>query len=81
MLTDAQGNGVAFGALREVRTGLGKRIGDPVLIGENSAQRQYLQRVYAALTEDMNLHAGRVSPQALARIMRDLRTVESEVAG
>ncbi len=71
LTTDAAGaGGIPFGALREVRTALGKRIGDPVLVGENSAQRQYLQRVYAALTEDMNRHAAAVSPQAIRDLMR-----------
>lgn len=71
LIADAQA-GIPFGALREVRTGLGKRIGDPVLVGENSAQRQYLQQVYGALTEDMNRHAALVSQRAI----RDLQVAD-----
>lgn len=66
----AQAGGIPFQALREVRTALGKRIGDPLLVGENSAQRQYLQQVYAALTRDMNSHAAATSPGAIRDLLR-----------
>lgn len=73
VVQDAQQNGgVPFEALRQIRTNLGRDLGDPMSFGETSSSRQYLQRLYGALTEDMN----RTIMQANPRAARDLAVAD-----
>lgn len=59
-----QGGGIPFEALRQIRTDLGKDLGDPLSFGQTKSSRQYLQRLYGALTDDMNRTVMQASPQA-----------------
>src|SRR5690606_40844475 len=61
---EGAGGEVPFDAFRQIRTNLGRDIRDPVVLGEGTASRAYLDRLYAALTEDMNAAAIRANPDA-----------------
>lgn len=60
--------GIPFGALRQIRTDIGKNIAEPFTSGATSAQNVLQKRLYAALTEDMTTAVGDVSESALRRL-------------
>lgn len=64
MLNDAGAAGLSFDAVRAVRTDLGRILGAPRTATESpsSATRPYLERLYAALSDDM--HAAIRNPAA-----------------
>lgn len=62
------GNGIAFDALRQVRTMIGKNLANPVLAGSTGAQNEAMKRVYAALTEDMSAAAQAAGPEAAKKL-------------
>lgn len=62
LIADAGQSGYPFEILRRYRTDLGKRIGDGVMAGENTPQREYLQAVYGAVSRDMSEAAVRAKP-------------------
>lgn len=62
----ADAGGMRFETMRQLRTDIGRELGAPggsASPAEN-ARRQYLERLYGALTEDMAAHARSVSPEA-----------------
>jgi len=65
---DAAEGGIAFSALRQVRTGIGQDIARPNLIGGSGAQNAALKRIYGALTEDMSAAAKAAGPEAAKRL-------------
>lgn len=64
----AGGKGIAFDALRQVRTMIGKDLSSPVLAGSTGAQNEAMKRVYAALTEDMSAAAQAAGPEAAKKL-------------
>jgi len=65
VVRDAEQNGgIPFEALRQIRTDLGKDLGDPLSFGQTKSSRQYLERLYGALTDDMNRTVMQANPQA-----------------
>lgn len=53
----SSGGGIAFSALREVRTMIGRDLDSPVLAGSTGSQNAAMRQIYAALTEDMSAAA------------------------
>lgn len=60
--------GLAFSALRAVRTNIGRDIATPTLSGSTGAQNEALKRVYGALTEDMSAAAQAAGPEAAKKL-------------
>ena len=65
---DAAEGGVAFDALRQIRTNIGKDIAAPQLSGSTGAQNEALKRIYGALTEDMSAAAKEAGPEAAKKL-------------
>lgn len=63
LLGDAGETGLEFGALRQLRSDLGRRIGDAPLV-HGSVKQQGLKRIYAAVTEDLGSIARAAGPDA-----------------
>ncbi len=55
---------IPFGALREIRTAIGKDLDEPLLSGATGSQNAALRQVYGALTEDMSAVAKLAGPEA-----------------
>lgn len=51
------GGGIPFAAWREIRTAIGRNLADPLGSGATSAQNAAQKRIYAALSDDMDLTA------------------------
>lgn len=66
LLADAGEGGVPFGALRAVRTDLGRELHAPVTAASAPASNQmpYLDRLYGALSDDMGAAARAAGPEA-----------------
>jgi hypothetical protein len=62
------GGGIAFDALRQVRTMIGKDIAAPMLSGSSGAQNAGLKRIYGALTEDLSAAAKATGPEAARKL-------------
>lgn len=67
-IEDDAADGLAFSALREVRSAIGRDLAQPVLVGGTGARNEALKRVYGALTLDMSDAAARAGPEAAAAI-------------
>jgi hypothetical protein len=68
LLEDAGEQGLEFGALRQVRTIIGRELGEPVLNPGGSNSKEALKRIYGALTEDMSRAAREAGPDAAQRL-------------
>lgn len=68
IVDDAGDEGVAFSALRQVRTMIGRDLENPLLSGSTSSENAALKRIYGALTEDMSAAAKAVSPDAAKKL-------------
>ena len=67
--TDAAAKGgVAFGAVRQIRTNLGLELDAPVLVGSQSARNDALKLIYGALTEDLSTAAKQAGPEAAKKL-------------
>lgn len=64
---DAAGGGIAFSALRQVRTNIGRDVGSPTMF-TTSSQNANMRRVYGALTEDLSAAAARTSADAAQKL-------------
>jgi hypothetical protein len=60
--------GIPFGALRDVRTAIGKDLANPVLVGSSGSANSAMKRVYGALTEDMSEAAKQAGPEAAQKL-------------
>ena len=67
-LDAASPDGLAFGALRQVRTMIGRDIDSPMLAGSTGSQNEALKRIYGALTDDMSAAARAAGPAAAKRL-------------
>jgi hypothetical protein len=65
---DAGADGIAFSALRQVRTAIGRNLDNPVLSGSTGAENAAMKRIYGALTEDMSEAAKSVSSEAAKKL-------------
>lgn len=61
---DAQQGGVAFGALRSIRTSLGRELDRPDVAGYTAAEEAALRRAYGAIREDIRGAADAAGPDA-----------------
>lgn len=68
LLDDAGDTGIAFGALRQVRSLIGRQIDEPLLSQGASVQQQGLRRIYGALTADLSAAAQAAGPEAAERL-------------
>ncbi|MBI1425779.1 MAG: hypothetical protein GC149_20325 [Gammaproteobacteria bacterium] len=64
LLTDEKDGGIAFSAVRQIRSNIGKDINDPMLAGSSGVDNEYLKRVYKALSDDIYGLADETSPEA-----------------
>lgn len=60
--------GIAFGALRQIRTDLGRELAAPVMVGSVSARNDALKQVYGALTQDLSEAARQTGPEAAKKL-------------
>lgn len=65
---DAAESGIAFSALRQIRTNVGRDLASPQLTGSSGAQNEALKRIYGALTEDMSAAAKAAGPEAAKKL-------------
>lgn len=62
VLRDVSTGNATINSLRQIRTGIGRDLGDPVLAGISSAQQPYLKQMYGALSDDINSAAIAADP-------------------
>jgi hypothetical protein len=60
----AKTGGLIFERLRQIRTDIGKDLGDPVFAGGSSSTKAAQKLIYGALTEDMSAAASKAGPDA-----------------
>lgn len=80
---DAGEAGINFGALREVRTMIGRDLDAPMLSGSTGAQNAAMKRIYGALTQDLSAAATAAGGDAVAALKaadRYTRIYMNEVA-
>ena len=68
IIADAGEEGIKFGALRRIRTAIGKDLATPQLTGSSGAQNEAMKRVYGALTQDLSESAANVSTKAAQKL-------------
>lgn len=65
---DSAARAIEFGALRQVRTMIGREMAEPMLAQGASIQQQGLKRIYGALTEDLKAAATAAGPDAAKKL-------------
>lgn len=70
ILADAGEEGLSFGALREIRTMVGRRMSKPNLVDSGGASQEQLKRIYGALTLDISEAAAKAGPEAAQKLKK-----------
>ena len=70
IIADAGEEGLSFGALREIRTMIGRRMNKPNLIDSGGTSQEQLKRIYGALTLDISEAAARAGPEAAHKLKK-----------
>ena len=65
---DDAGAGIAFSALRQIRTFIGQQIDDPFTVGGGKGIKPALKRIYGALTQDLSDAAKEAGPDAAKKL-------------
>jgi hypothetical protein len=68
ILRDTATGNMNLDTLRQIRTNIGRDIGDPVLAGISSSMQPYLRRMYAALSSDIDDIATKADPSIAAKL-------------